>query len=348
MSVLDWIWEKADACLQLNKPFTMYATPGNNTVTAYFQRDANIHFAEDFTRSGFIFCSFDGNSRLLIPADASDVYSTAIVAESGVFEEILWPEPTEAKAPFESIVSKAVVEIQQGTFAKVVLSRRETVAISDGFQSNFTRMFAAYPNAFRYVWFHPETGMWMGATPERLIQIENRNFKTVALAGTQAFLGNESVQWAEKERAEQQFVTDFIIDGLQPHTADLKTSAPYTARAGNLWHIKTDIEGQLAPHAHLRDIVTVLHPTPAVCGYPKAEAMAFIAQHEGYDRKFYSGFLGTITPDSADLYVNLRCMELHEKTAHLYIGCGITKDSNPEKEFEETANKALTMKKILR
>lgn len=348
MTALDAIWEKADDCLRLNKPFAINAVPGSQTVTARFQRSANLYVAEDFTQAGFIFCAFDGKKRFLIPDATSDVMSKTFAAEYGASEEIQWPEYTEAKAPFENLVAKAVGEIEKGLFGKVVLSRRETVAISDGFQSILTRMFAAYPNAFRYVWFHPETGMWMGATPERLVQIENGNFKTVALAGTQAFVGSDSVKWAEKERMEQQFVTDFIVDGLRPHAAEIKTSTPYTARAGNLLHIKTDIEGQLAPQANLREILAVLHPTPAVCGYPRAEAMAFIAQHEGYDRKFYSGFLGAITPDSADLYVNLRCMELHEKTAHLYIGCGITKDSQPEKEFEETANKALTMKKILR
>ena len=77
----------------------------------------------------------------------------------------------------------------------------------------------------------------------------------------------------------------------------------------------------------------------------------FILSEEGYDRKFYAGFLGEINQNQqgdVDLFVNLRCMEIEKNKIHLYIGCGITKDSNPEKEYYETANKAMTMKEILK
>jgi isochorismate synthase len=98
-----------------------------------------------------------------------------------------------------------------------------------------------------------------------------------------------------------------------------------------------------------------LHPTPAVCGLPKENAKQFILENEGYERKFYSGFLGELNLNTilnkvvdSDLFVNLRCMEIERHKVHLYIGCGITKDSNPEKEYIETANKAMTMKQILK
>jgi isochorismate synthase len=104
----------------------------------------------------------------------------------------------------------------------------------------------------------------------------------------------------------------------------------------------------------LKDVMNTLHPTPAVCGLPKAEAKQFLLQNEGYDREYYSGFLGELNYDFAtgeegktDLFVNLRCMKIEDNKAHLYIGCGITKDSDPEKEFVETVNKSMTMRRVL-
>ncbi len=149
-------------------------------------------------------------------------------------------------------------------------------------------------------------------------------------------------------------MTEFILDSLQSFVSNENASDPYTFRAGNIVHIKTDISARLVNKEDLGEIIKVLHPTPAICGLPKKESRDFILANEGYDRGYYSGFLGELNKDFAknsneasDLFVNLRCMNLQNNTANLYIGCGITKDSIPEKEFFETVNKSLTMKKIL-
>jgi isochorismate synthase len=101
-------------------------------------------------------------------------------------------------------------------------------------------------------------------------------------------------------------------------------------------------------------VVQKLHPTPAVCGVPKRKALRFIKENEGYDRMFYTGFLGELNkdftqdnPDTTDLYVNLRCMKIKNQTAELYMGCGITQNSIPEKEYAETVNKSHTMKAVI-
>ena len=87
---------------------------------------------------------------------------------------------------------------------------------------------------------------------------------------------------------------------------------------------------------------------------PREKAKAFILRNEGYDREYYSGYLGELNIDLAtfrtqhtDLYVNLRCMKIVDKTAQIFVGCGITKESNPKAEYEETVNKAMTMKKCI-
>ncbi len=145
-------------------------------------------------------------------------------------------------------------------------------------------------------------------------------------------------------------MTDFIITNLKPEVISIEKSQPYSFQAGSLVHLKTDISGVLKTDFNLHKIIKNLHPTPAVCGFPKEESLHFIMENEGYNRKFYAGFLGEINsdrPGDSDLYVNLRCMEITENQIDIYVGCGITKDSNPEKEYIETANKAMTMKQIL-
>jgi isochorismate synthase len=341
------ILNKVAQSVQDSRPFVLYAKPQRQEITAFFQRD-NASHAIDFTTGGFAFCSFDGDRQFFIPESAAEI-AKAVIPESAA-PPLTNPMPSftsKEKKIFEALVTKAIDAISAGKMGKVVLSRKETVANHTDFATIYRRLLLTYPAAFRYCWFHPQTGIWMGATPEQLVKTNNKSFSTVALAGTQPFIDTEHVLWQEKEKTEQQFVTDFIVAGLKSETSEINLSEPYTARAGNLLHIKTDIDGTFTAGSALENAIAILHPTPAVCGYPKAEAKKFIVQNEGYDREFYSGYLGEIGQSSSDLYVNLRCMKVADNVAHLYIGCGITKDSKPAKEFDETVNKALTMKKVL-
>ena len=122
----------------------------------------------------------------------------------------------------------------------------------------------------------------------------------MALAGTQSFTGNTPVAWGPKELDEQQLVTDAITNSLQRVTSVLKVSNPYTHRAGSLLHLRTDIAGILKNgKATLTTIAAALHPTPAVCGTPQKFAKEFIYENEGYDREFYTGFLGPIQENGA-------------------------------------------------
>ena len=83
--------------------------------------------------------------------------------------------------------------------------------------------------------------MWFGATPEQLIKVNKNSIMTVALAGTQLVSKTETVVWGEKEKKEQQLVTNYITANIQDLTKELKVSNPYNFKAGDLWHIKTDI-----------------------------------------------------------------------------------------------------------
>lgn len=348
------LYQKAEEQLQKRLPFVVYSKPGETVAVGIFQKDASLHFTTDFTEEGFVFAPFSGEQFVLLPNEISDVHTeeysrNAIENNNKVFEF-----DTTAKENFEQLVQNGVDAICNGDFKKVVLSRTEPVSLENSSPFVlFKKLLSAYPTAFKYCFFHPEIGMWLGATPEQLLKVSDDRIKTVALAGTQVYHDGE-IKWENKEREEQLFVTEFILDGLQDYVAEKNSSQPYTFRAGNIVHIKTDIEARLHDKQDLGKIIKMLHPTPAVCGLPKEESRKFILENEGYDREYYSGFLGELNRDFAkgmqnnsDLFVNLRCMKLQATTANLYIGCGITKDSVPEKEFFETVNKSLTLKNIL-
>lgn len=344
---LENILTEATAALRANKPFVLYAKPRQHLLKAFFQKNADHYRPGNYNEPGFVFYSFDGTAQLFIPEKHSEYKSAGI---EGLTPSSLHLEPLldeNEKSAFEALVSRGIDEINSVRIGKVVLSRKEKATTKSTFTAIYKSLLATYPTAFRYCWFHPGSGLWMGATPEQLLETSGLEFKTVALAGTQPFIDTEHVPWQEKEKEEQRFVTDFITDRLRNEASEIHLSEPYTARAGNLLHIKTDISGTLADDSNLKHILDILHPTPAVCGYPKADAMKFILENEGYDREFYSGFLGEIGTAGSDLFVNLRCMKIAGRHAYIYVGCGITKDSDSEKEYIETANKALTMKKIL-
>lgn len=341
---------------KLNLPFVIYSKPNLNTISGIFQKNNQLYFTENFTEKGFVIAPFDGKHVILIPERESDLIEIEFIpnpiiknTNSDIFVDEL------AKNNFENLVQKAIDAIENGSFNKVVLSREEFIDLPNfDLVSIFKKLVNSYSTALTYCWFHPEIGLWMGATPERLLKANGNEFYTVALAGTQLFQNNETVIWRNKEQVEQEFVTDYILETIKNVTSEVEISAPYTLKAGNLLHLKTDIKGIINENASLKQLVLLLHPTPAVCGLPKSRAKEFIIENEGYNRSFYAGFLGEINKNEnsvTDLFVNLRCMQIISKwdkiEAHLYVGCGITKDSNPENEWQETANKAMTMKNII-
>jgi isochorismate synthase len=227
--------------------------------------------------------------------------------------------------------------------------------VDRNYRSKLTDIFqllsSSYTNAFIYL-FNIEGQLWMGATPEPLICSHKNELGTVSLAGTREY-NAENLNlhnWSSKELVEQEMVTRFIEKTLSKLDIDyLQKDGPYTKKAGNLVHLRTDftldfhkVNGQLG------SLVKAIHPTSAVCGLPKKEAMGFIIEHENHNRSYYSGFLGPINIDERILlFVNLRCMQVLCDRLVLHIGAGITSDSNPEDEWAETEIKADTLLSII-
>ena len=427
--ILDQLFAQIEKQYNAKLPFVAYRKPNTSQLKAMLQTDDTLHPIVDFTESGFVFAPFDSKEdAFLIPVNNSEVFS--VLFDSKIFSESEddrnYQKTTShnhnASQESDKIahikrVESGIEAIQNQCFSKVVLSRRELIANVETHPFEiFKRLLQRYPTAFVSIWYHPKVGMWLGATPETLLSMNGNQLKTMALAGTQAFEGSEDVVWKEKEKEEQQIVTDFIVQRLgsvggtpvfakakdgqaigsgQPartekaHSGDLtvenaestadtqqlsnpgiKVSEPKTVRAGNLLHLQTEISMRLKPGTgSLKPILDALHPTPAVCGFPKDQSKAYIIENEGYPREFYAGFMGELhlketisrNPNRrnvennaynaqksvSNLYVNLRCMQIKNKNIYIYIGGGITKDSIAEAEWEETVHKSKVIKSVL-
>lgn len=339
-----------------NLPFVIYSKPNTSSVFGLLQQNNTLHKISDYSEKGFVFASFDEKELVLIPENESEIITAE--KESTAFESFETDDlyfDAEAKIQYENLVSKGIEAIKNEEFKKVVLSRSEKAALSEfDFIETFQHLVQLYPTTFCYCFFHPQIGLWMGATPEQLLKANGNVFETTALAGTQKADLETEIRWEQKEKDEQQYVTDFIVKRLREVANSVVVTEPYSLKAGSIWHIKTDISGVLNENSTLEEVIDTLHPTPAVCGLPKKKAKAFIIESENYDRTFYTGFLGELNSSfanesvSSDLFVNLRSMQIQNKTAILYMGCGITKESIPEKEWEESVNKSMTMKRVLR
>ena len=337
-------------------PFVLFCKPDSDKIVGLFQKNDHLYFLENFEEKGFVFAPFDAEEIPFIPLEHSDVYVDS-VNSSNYFLKKKTSTINSAISNdfFEDLVAKAVKAIKENKFSKVVLSRKEEIAIPDfDIEITMNKMISLYSNAFKYCFFHPKIGTWLGASPEQFLKTNGNTLKTVALAGTHLATSSETIIWNYKEKIEQQLVTDFIVDSLEDLAKEITISSPYSVKAGNLWHIKTDVLAQLKSKKSIKKIILALHPTSAVCGLPKKEAKEFILQNEGYNREYYSGFLGELNIDfvtfrtlQTDLFVNLRCMKIIKNKATLFVGCGITKDSNPVDEYMETVNKSMTMKKII-
>jgi isochorismate synthase len=265
-------------------------------------------------------------------------------------------EPTQAM--FTTLVQQAVAQIEAGTAEKIVPSRAKQVPLPQGFDviDIFQRLCKAYPNALVSLVHAPGHGTWIGASPEMLVSVEDgATFKTVALAGTKPYDASVSlreVMWTQKEIEEQALVERYIISCFKKiRVREYDERGPKTSVAGNLMHLRSDFTVDLRAinFPQLGSVMLqLLHPTSAVCGMPLEPALEFLRDHEGYNREFYSGYLGPVNfHRDINLFVNLRCMQLFENTAVLYAGAGVTIDSVAEQEWKETEIKLNTLLSVL-
>ncbi|MFT5103192.1 MAG: isochorismate synthase [Candidatus Latescibacterota bacterium] len=349
MNTSEWL-QRIDNFHTKKAPFACYMSPESDIVVSYFQTDNELHTASELKEEGFHIAPFLFNkTSYYLPREACEMMQTHLAVSNQIIDKVAFDSTPEEHKKYEALVSKAISQIETGSVDKIVVSMKKDVKLKQfSIVALVKQLFSSYPAAFKYIWFHPKTGLWCGATPEILLKTDAVSFSTMALAGTRVYDALKEPQWQEKELDEQQIVTDAITESLQKLITVFKISKTHNHKAGNLVHLRTDIGGILKKgNTGLNGIVSVLHPTPAICGRPKNLAAAFITEHEGYNREFYTGFVGPVAHKNTALYVNLRCLKIIDDQATLFVGGGITKASNPLAEWEETQNKLQTMLRVL-
>jgi len=249
-----------------------------------------------------------------------------------------------SKKRYLSDVNKLIDDINNKEIEKIVYSRVISKPISKSAHTIFENLCSAYPSAFVYLITADGLGTWIGATPETFIDVEGSILKTTALAGTKT---DTDTNWGAKEKEEQLLVSDYIENELaRSNCINIEKTGPFTFNTGAVYHLKTDFSCEIEEKA-IMNLIDNLHPTPATCGLPKHTAMARLMDIEPHERLLYTGFLGPFSLSNVKLFVNLRCMQIIDDEAYLYVGGGITSDSNAELEWEETVNKSKTLLKFL-
>jgi len=357
-----------DSALHQGKSISLWKTPGvnqKNLIISHTVKEV-AEFVLEEGESGFAFASFLPDSKKYIfPADIyfqfengvqvkgpqQDASNGSEIPLESPGRKLVFHHHPSPKNPvdqdFIQLVNLGLQEISAGHMEKVVPSRIIDITISEPFDllKAFDELCEKHPQALVSLVSSPETGTWLGATPELLVSVDPNNlFKTIALAGTQSYTSEvdlKSVAWTQKEIEEQAMVCRYIINCFKKiRLREYEEHGPRTMVAGNVMHLKTvyEVDMTATNFPQLGSVMLkLLHPTSAVCGMPFDRALEFLKKNEGYDREFYSGYLGPVQINNTSLiYVNLRCMQVFKNQIRLYAGAGITIDSIAEKEFEET------------
>ena len=268
-----------------------------------------------------------------------------------ISSEILQEDKTqfipETKEEYLQKLDEVIQIIKENNLPKLVLSRKK---ILKGFnkidlKNSFNNLCKNYSNAFKYLFFDGETS-WLGAFSEVLGKYNKstHEFETMSIAGTIPV----SEEWTEKEIEEQKPVSSYIRDILTKYSLSnpIQESETYDHISGNIKHLKTDFKIKINPE-DLDSIIHELHPTPAVCGIPKDFCREVIEKVEKFPRELYAGYIKIETEDYIQYFVNLRCARLYKNSVHLFVGGGITAQSNSEKEWNETELKSEAVLKNL-
>lgn len=351
-------------CIAHRWPFALYAMPGD---TAYSFKAGSIDDADDTASEslpGFMVSFFnDSSSPATIDGSLTieDVLNADENTPDGPLPEIHPVAESTLRLLHKAQVITLVNELKNRGLrnrGKVVLSRVIAMESDRDPVSVAMEYFKGFPNAFRAIFYHPLTGMWITATPETLVEYSYNDgcVRTMALAGTRPAGSQE--EWDKKNLLEQKIVADEIATTFISEEIGAEVSPLYTRNAGNIEHLCQYITCHTPlPPERLVEFVNHLSPTPAVAGYPHRAAVELIERYETHFRHCYSGWLGVEEEDHIRLFVNLRCAMVEPRKVkdevtgeisqrylyNIYVGGGILASSDPDLEWRETALKGLPL-----
>jgi isochorismate synthase len=250
-------------------------------------------------------------------------------------------------------VNQVRQSIADGHVDKVVLARTRAfeAPVGQTFSPTRTleRLRERYHDCKVFMVRGPDGACFVGATPELFLRLDGQSVETVSLAGTarrgstdeqDSHLGQALLE-SKKDRYEHQVVTHAICSALAPVTSQLDVNdEPHLLRLNNVQHLETRISAQLDRPRTIMELLSRLHPTPAVGGEPREAALDWIAAHEELDRGWYAGLVGWVGAAGEGLFaVAIRSAVLRGNRAWAFAGAGIVEDSDPVSEWDETTIK---------
>lgn len=341
------IEEVIEEALEKNLPFYAYRKPAQE-VEFGLQLSPYAEYKKG--EKGFLVSPFSPTQQtpqLFIRQE----YSLQNFPHNITKRQVEYPQPNIEidKTTYNSSATKLIEEMKQGNYQKAVLSR--TIGYKAKARERAAQWFSSlcnsYPNAYVYIFSLPKTGTWMGATPELLLEYDGATVTTMALAATRR--RGEQRNFTSKEEQEQKIVADYISQRFHEAEITPNLSPLFVKEAGPVEHLCNIISAKDVSNEKSTTLIKLLHPTPAVAGTPLNRALEAISEVEKRPRKYYSGYLGGIKENNTfSLFVNLRCMEIFPDYVQLYVGGGLTSQSQVELEWNETEHKAQTLLKTIK
>jgi isochorismate synthase len=260
--------------------------------------------------------------------------------------------PVPSPESYGSAVGAALERLRHGSLRKVVLAR--TMEVEAGRELDPRRLVhrlrAVDPDCYAFAAPTGPGGVLVGATPELLVSRHGSEVRANPLAGSAPRSGDPQIDRANaealgssaKDREEHAIVVESVFAALDPLCTELRYDfEPALFPTANVWHLSTRFRGRLRePKPSALELASTLHPTPAVCGTPTADALELIDELEPFDRGCYAGPVGWVDANGdGEWAIALRCAELAGQHATLFAGAGIVADSEPAAELDETERK---------
>ncbi|NND95365.1 MAG: chorismate-binding protein [Flavobacteriales bacterium] len=331
-----------------NLPFCAFSLPDSNEINIILQADEDF---ESEKSAGMVMAPFEESADCPIIYIRPDylgsiedlnlsLFDYLHFEDSGYLVDGLQPAWREG---YIDTCEQLIERLKAGQAEKVVLSVLDPRPYNAVYTDLFISSVKDYTKAFVYFLHAPGTFTGIGASPEVLLERSGDQCRTMSLAGTKKTGGQP---WAEKEKEEQEIVTRYILNRLaEEGVEDIQYSDPYDEEAGPLVHLRSDILFRTLKKDN--DILSALHPTPAVCGQPLEAARSLIHELEEHERRYYTGYIGIAGAQSSRYFVNLRCMEKKDYYALCYAGGGVTASSDAVSEWQEVINKLEVMGRFI-
>ncbi|MBI9074920.1 MAG: isochorismate synthase [Desulfatibacillum sp.] len=266
-------------------------------------------------------------------------------------------EQIPSRSGWNTMITRALEEIEHGAIDKVVLSRKRILTARNSWNALdiLGKLASVRDDSFVFLYKIARDRAFVGRTPERLLRLEGRSISVDAIAGTRPrgrdaaedkSLENELLD-SPKELEEHRIVSRYVEEQIGKIARDLQTSPLESIlKLKNLQHIFTQHCGTLRNGHSILDTLGCFHPTPAVGGYPAKTARDLILQWEPHQRGWYAGPIGWMTGQGAEFAVGIRSALVHGKQLHIFAGAGIVEHSDPDAEWRETEQKMQTIARV--